>query len=54
MKKIFVLMAFVLFVAGPFRAQKSGNHNFEINYEPEKCKTFELDASENPKLIRKK
>ena len=30
------------------------NHNFEINYEPEKCKTFELDASENPKLIRKK
>lgn len=31
MKKIFVLMALVLFVAGPFRAQKSGNHNFEIN-----------------------
>ena len=30
------------------------NHNFEINYEPEECKTFELDASENPKLIRKK
>ena len=30
------------------------NHNFEINYEPEKCKTFELDASENPKLIIKK
>lgn len=30
------------------------NHNFEINYEPEECKTLELDASENPKLIRKK
>ena len=30
------------------------NHNFEINYEPEKCKTFELDVSESQKLIRKK
>lgn len=30
------------------------NHNFEINYESEECKILELDASENPKLIRKK
>lgn len=29
------------------------NHNFVINYEPEECKNLELDASENPKLIRK-
>lgn len=31
MKKIFVLLGMVLLVAVPFRAQKSGNHNFEIN-----------------------
>lgn len=31
MKKIFVLMGMVLLVAVPFRAQKSDNHNFEIN-----------------------
>lgn len=30
------------------------NYNFVINYELEECETFELDASENPKLIRKK
>ena len=30
------------------------NYNFVINYELEECETFELDASESQKLIRKK
>lgn len=39
-----------------YKAAKSKlyNYNFVINYELEECETFELDASENPKLIRKK
>lgn len=31
MKKIFVFLGLLLLVAEPFRAQKSDNHNFEIN-----------------------
>ena len=39
-----------------YKAAKSKlyNYNFVINYELEECETFELDASENQKLIRKK
>ena len=37
-----------------YKSAKSKLYNHNFNYEPEKCKTFELDASENPKLIRKK
>ena len=39
-----------------YKAAKSKlyNYNFVINYELEECKTLELGASENPKLIRKK
>ena len=38
-----------------YKAAKSKlyNYNFVINYELEECETFELDASENQKLIRK-
>lgn len=39
-----------------YKAAKSKlyNYNFVINYELEECETFELDASESQKLIRKK
>ena len=39
-----------------YKAAKSKlyNYNFVINYELEECETFELDASESKKLIRKK
>lgn len=37
-----------------YKTAKSKLYNHNFNYEPEECKTFELDASENPKLIRKK
>lgn len=37
-----------------YKSAKSKLYNHNFNYEPEECKTLELDASENPKLIRKK
>lgn len=37
-----------------YKSAKSKLYNHNFNYEREECKTFELDASENPKLIRKK
>lgn len=37
-----------------YKSAKSKLYNHNFNYEREECKTLELDASENPKLIRKK
>ena len=37
-----------------YKSAKSKLYNHNFNYESEECKTLELDASENPKLIRKK
>lgn len=37
-----------------YESAKSKLYNHNFNYESEECKTLELDASENPKLIRKK
>lgn len=37
-----------------YKSAKSKLYNHNFNYEPEECKTLELDASENQKLIRKK
>lgn len=37
-----------------YKSAKSKLYNHNFNYEPEECKTLELDASENPKLIKKK
>ncbi len=37
-----------------YESAKSKLYNHNFNYEREECKTLELDASENPKLIRKK
>ena len=37
-----------------YKSAKSKLYNHNFNYESEECKTIELDASENPKLIRKK
>lgn len=37
-----------------YKSAKSKLYNNNFNYEREECKTLELDASENPKLIRKK
>lgn len=36
-----------------YKTAKSKLYNHNFNYEPEECKTLELDASENPKLIRR-
>lgn len=37
-----------------YKSAKSKLYNHNFNYEPEECKTLELDANKNPKLIRKK
>ena len=37
-----------------YKSAKSKLYNHNFNYEREECKTLELDASENQKLIRKK
>lgn len=37
-----------------YKSAKSKLYNHNFNYESEECKTLGLDASENPKLIRKK
>lgn len=37
-----------------YKSAKSKLYNHNFNYEPEECKTLELDANKNQKLIRKK
>lgn len=37
-----------------YKSAKSKLYNHNFNYESEECKILELDASENPKIIRKK
>ncbi len=37
-----------------YKSAKSKLYNHNFNYESEECKTLELDANKNPKLIRKK
>ena len=37
-----------------YKSAKSKLYNHNFNYEPKECKTLELDANKNPKLIRKK
>ena len=37
-----------------YKSAKSKLYNHNFNYEREECKTLELDANKNPKLIRKK
>ena len=37
-----------------YKSAKSKLYNHNFNYEPEECKTFELNVSESQKLIRKK
>lgn len=36
-----------------YESAKSKLYNHNFNYEPEECKTLELDANKNPKLIRR-
>lgn len=36
-----------------YKTAKSKLYNHNFNYEPEECKTLELDANKNPKLIRR-
>ena len=36
-----------------YKSAKSKLYNHNFNYEPEECKTLELDANKNPKLIRR-
>lgn len=37
-----------------YESAKSKLYNHNFNHEPEECKALELDATENPKLIREK
>ena len=37
-----------------YKTAKSKLYNHNFNHEPEECKALELDATENPKLIREK